>query len=97
MPKTSTSFKKGDPRAGRKKGIENKTTQETKDFIVSLLKGQHENILIALDEVFNENKNSYLIHIAKLLPFVLPKNVDITTNGQNVEKTNIPMINFING
>jgi len=97
MPKNATkgSFIKGDKRAGRTKGAENKTTIETKEFITDLLKGQHDNIITALNEVYTDSKNNYLINIAKLLPFVLPKNVDLTTNGKDIEnKVNIPLIEW---
>ena len=57
----------------RKKGIPNKTTKDSKRVLVEILEGQSSNLEVALKEVFETDKRSYLHAMTKLLAFVLPK------------------------
>ena len=57
----------------RKKGVPNKTTADSKRVLVEILEGQSSNLEVALKEVFESDKRSYLHAITKLLAFVLPK------------------------
>ena len=57
----------------RKKGIPNKTTADSKRVLVEILEGQSSNLEVALKEVFETDKRSYLQAMTKLLAFVLPK------------------------
>ena len=44
----------------RKKGIPNKTTADSKRVLVEILEGQSSNLEVALKEVFETDKRSYL-------------------------------------
>ena len=44
----------------RKKGIPNKTTADSKRVLVEILEGQSSNLEVALKEVFESDKRSYL-------------------------------------
>jgi hypothetical protein len=57
----------------RKKGAPNKTTADSKRVLVEILEGQSSNLEVALKEVFETDKRSYLHAMTKLLAFVLPK------------------------
>ena len=51
----------------RKKGIPNKTTADSKRVLVEILEGQSSNLEVALKEVFETDKRSYLQAMTKLL------------------------------
>ena len=53
----------------RKKGIPNKTTADSKRVLVEILEGQSSNLEVALKEVFETDKRSYLHAMTKLLGF----------------------------
>ena len=57
----------------RKKGTPNKTTKDLKRVLVEILEGQSSNLEVALKEVFETDKRSYLHAMTKLLAFVLPR------------------------
>ena len=57
----------------RKRGVPNKTTADSKRVLVEVLEGQSSNLEVALKEVFETDKRSYLNAMTKLLAFVLPK------------------------
>lgn len=65
---------KGKKTGGRKKGIPNKTTKETREFLSNLLNGQSENIEVALNYLHERKEYiAYLNAVIKLLPYVAPR------------------------
>ena len=63
----------GKKTGGRKVGIPNKVTQVNRAFISDLLNNQGNNIELALQHLYNQNKQAYLSCIIKLLDHVLPR------------------------
>ena len=58
---------------GRQKGTPNKCTAQTKALLTDLIIGETDRIQEALSEVFESNKKDYLLIMARLLPYVIPK------------------------
>lgn len=77
-------FKKGQSgnKKGKPKGAVNKTTKQTTDFLNDILLKRGESIDSALDKL-KEEPLKYIDAISKLLPYVLPKKTDITTDGES--------------
>lgn len=85
MPKTSTSFKKGDPRAGRPPGSPNKLTATVRDTVLSVfqeLQGSEEHSLKAFAE---KNPRDFYQIAAKLIPTEITGNIKTIIN---VERPN---------
>jgi len=68
---------------GRPKGTPNKTTQIGRDFVASVLTGREQEINDALDKL-KEDPAKYIAAITSLLPYVVPKKTDITTDNQAI-------------
>jgi hypothetical protein len=85
MAKTSTSFKKGDGRAGRKKGIPNKTTQDFKEAVIKLLESCQNEMIQWLKEI-DDPKDRFDV-IAKISEFAYPKlaRTDHTSGDKPIE------------
>ena len=64
---------------GRTKGTPNKCTSKTKEVISDLILGETDRIQEALIEVFESSKKDYLLIIARLLPYVIPKATEAPT------------------
>lgn len=75
-------FQKGNP--GKPKGAVKKTTAISQEAIAAALQGSSEKIQIALQKLEGD-AYLYIQCIAKLLPFVVPKKADITSNGQQIQ------------
>ena len=69
---------------GRQKGTENKVTQEAKELFVSIMSGQISNIKTALNEAYDNDKIAYLKCITGLLPYFIPKQTDVTSQGEQI-------------
>ena len=67
----------------RKRGIPNKTTRETKEFLKLIVTNEHPKIEAALADLFESNKSGYLHAIIKLLPFITPKATEIHLSTPN--------------
>ena len=61
----------------RTKGSPNRVTAKTKSLVSELILGQTDRIQEALDEVFECNKLEYLQIMMRLLPYVMPKAMEI--------------------
>ena len=64
---------------GRTKGTPNKCTSKTKEVISDLILGETDRIQEALNEVFESSKKDYLLIMARLLPYVIPKATEAPT------------------
>ncbi len=67
---------------GRPKGIGNHTTEAIKSMVTELVTQGLDKALIKLQEI--ESPEKYLDTIAKFCQFVLPKNVDLTSGGEQI-------------
>jgi len=65
---------------GRTKGTPNKCTSKTKELLNNVIGGEADRIREALSEVFESNKKDYLLIVARLLPYIIPKATEAPTN-----------------
>ena len=81
-------FEKGHTKkGGRDKGVENKITQDSKEIFRLIMEGQVPNVGEALNQVFEEDKATYLKCLATLMPYFMSKKTDVTTNGKDINMT----------
>ena len=80
MPKL---FEKGNP--GRPKGILNKSTAKGRELFMQIMEGQIDHVEGALQVVKMEDPAKYLDLISKLLPYFMPKKVDVTSDGKELK------------
>lgn len=73
MAKNRTSFKKGDPNAGRPKGSPNKATQAFRATVQALLDDNRENVSLWLAKVAKTNPAKALDLLGSLAEFAAPK------------------------
>lgn len=81
MAKNGTSFKKGDTRTGRKRGVQNKATREAKDLFAELLQFAAEldpvkkktRAIFWLEQTAARNPAQALALLAQLSEFTVPK------------------------
>ena len=64
----------------RSKGTPNRITSITKALLSDLIGAEADRIQEALSEVFESNKKDYLLIMARLLPYVIPKATEASTN-----------------
>ena len=64
----------------RTKGTPNRITASTKELLNEVIGGEADRIQEALSEVFESNKKDYLLIMARLLPYVIPKATEVPTN-----------------
>ena len=64
----------------RTKGTPNRITASTKELLSEAIGGEADRIQEALSEVFESNKKDYLLIMARLLPYVIPKATEALTN-----------------
>lgn len=58
---------------GRTKGTPNKITNVNRAFISDLLNNQGNSIELALQALYDQNKQAYLSCIVKMLEFIIPR------------------------
>ena len=64
----------------RTKGTPNRITASTKELLSDVIEGEADRIQEALSEVFESDKKDYLLIMARLLPYVIPKATEAPTN-----------------
>lgn len=85
MARSSTTFKKGEAK-GRPKGIENKTTKDTKEAVKMLIENNLDNLTIWLQKVADKNPEKALIIVTNLLEYSIPKLARTEVTGKDGEK-----------
>lgn len=80
-------FEKGKTKeGGREKGVPNKLTQDARKLFTSTLERQVVHIHDAFMEVREKDPAKFLELFAKYAQYFVPKQVDITTNGEQVKQ-----------
>lgn len=80
--------KKGTPKTGgRKPGSTNKTTSEAKQLLQNILFEEFDNIKESLQKVRLENDGKYLDSLSRLFAYVLPKQTDLSIDGEKINLT----------
>lgn len=64
----------------RTKGTPNRITASTKELLSDVICGEADRIQEALSEVFESNKKDYLLIMARLLPYIIPKATEAPMN-----------------
>ena len=64
----------------RTTGTPNRITASTKELLSDVIVGEADRIQEALSEVFESDKKDYLLIMARLLPYVIPKATEAPTN-----------------
>jgi hypothetical protein len=70
MPKTSTTFKKGE---GRPKGAQGKVTKDIKEAYRLLIEKNLDNMTLWLEQVAKKNPQQALYIIAEFSEYIVPK------------------------
>ena len=80
-------FKKGEvtnPK-GRPRGTPNRTTQEAKELLETIMYGQLDNITDALSNIKEKSDRDYIDACVKMFQYVLPKKTDVTSDNEKLE------------
>jgi hypothetical protein len=78
--------KKGHKKVGgRSAGTPNKTTKEARELFMNIMSGQVNNIEPALNFVYKKDPSKYLDAVSKLLQYFIPKQTDVTTDGEKIQ------------
>ena len=77
---------KGKKTGGRKADVPNKLTNEARLLFTITLEGQVPNLLSAFNSVRQDDPAKYLDLFAKYAQYFMPKQVDITTQGESMKQ-----------
>lgn len=87
------AFQKGKAKTGGKtKGTPNKITKDAKSLFISIMERQVDKIEAALEELRGESADKYLTCVSKLMPYFMPKQLDIKSDGEQLPA---PVINLL--
>lgn len=81
-------FQPGNP--GKPKGAEARTTKEAKELFMAIMGGEIDFIKDSLEKIRQKDPARYLDVLAKLLPYFIPRQVDIDLSGNGRIITVIP-------
>ena len=71
----------------------NRTTKEARELFVSIINGQTDYIFDALEKVREDSPSKYLDIMAKLYQYVMPRQVDLTSEGESIKKVEVKYVN----
>ncbi len=83
-------FTKGNP--GKPKGAISKPTKDAKALFVHIMEGQVPEIERALKDIRDKSAYNYIVCITKLMPYFMPKQIDLKSDG---EKLLAPVIQIL--
>lgn len=83
--KPTYRFAKGNK--GKPKGAVNHTTKDAKEIFVMIIEGEIPDIKTALLKLKNRSPYRYLECLTKLLPYFMPRKIDLKTNLPTVRAT----------
>lgn len=69
---------------GRPKGSVNKSTKEARAIFTDIMAGQMDNVNNSLESLRVVSHKDYLAALSKLMPFFMPKMVDVTSEGRKL-------------
>lgn len=92
MAKGFNKGKSGNP-SGKPKGAVNKTTLKAKELIMNAIDEQSVNFNEVMGTLKEDEPREWAKIMVKLMDFVLPKKIDVTTDGDKVN--NIPVVNWM--
>lgn len=69
---------------GRTPGTQNRTTKEAKEFLQMILYAEFDNIQTSLTKIREVDPPKYIDSLSKLLTYILPKQTDITSDGEKL-------------
>lgn len=75
--------------AGKPKGTPNRTTKEAREMFVAIIHGQIDYVDEALERVRTESPSKYLDIMSKLYTYVMPRMVDVTSEGEAITKIKV--------
>ena len=80
------AFKKGQSgnKEGRPKGTPNVLTKDARDAFIKIMEGEVDNVQYALEEIRNTSSFNYIMCLSKLMPYFMPKMIDVTSNGEGI-------------
>jgi hypothetical protein len=78
---------------GREKGTPNKTTMKAKEIILQAIDNQSVDFNEVMGELKTNEPREWAKIMVKLMDFVLPKKLDVTTDGEKVN--NIPVATWM--
>lgn len=80
-------FEKGHKKAtGRPEGATNKITQDARELFKQTLEAQVPSLLQAFEDVRAKNPDRFLELFAKYAQYFIPKQVDVTSKGEEVKQ-----------
>ena len=82
MAGNAGSFKKGDPRAGRKAGVPNKATKATREAFQLLVDDNWDELTSALKEVRAEDPQAFIKLVLDFASFCVPRLKAIEHSGE---------------
>lgn len=81
------AFKKGQTKIGGKvKGSQNKLTATAKEMFIGIMEGEINNIKQSLDLTRKESPAKYLDVLSKLMPYFMPKQIDVKSGGDKIKQ-----------
>jgi len=80
-------FQKGHKKlGGKEKGTENKVTSDARLLFKQTLEAQVPSLLQAFEDVRAKNPDRFLELFAKYAQYFIPKQVDVTTKGEEIKQ-----------
>lgn len=83
MARSSGTWVKGKAK-GKPKGAVTHTTQKAKELILAAIDNQSEKFNATMSQLQHEEPKEWAKIMVKLMDFVLPKKVDVTTDGHSI-------------
>ena len=83
--------------AGKPKGAVNRTTKEARELFVNIINGQTDFIEEALELVLKDSPSKYLDIMAKLYQYVMPRQLDVTSDEKPISDVKVTYVNKIDG
>jgi Na+-transporting NADH:ubiquinone oxidoreductase subunit NqrD len=80
---------------GRKQGTPNKTTKEARELFVQIMNDEIPNIKEALQQIKAESPVKYVDALAKLFQYTIPKQLDVTSDGERITDVKVTYVNNI--
>lgn len=89
------AFEKGKPKTGgKKKGTANKVTTEVREVFKGMMERQLLKVEDAFDELRAESAEKYLTCLSKILPYFMPKQIDLKSDGEQLKPPVIQILPY---